>query len=58
MVIIGNMGLRFTVTNPDTNRQRARPLDLRLFKTRDKIRAQCARVVHIDTSDNSMDMFT
>jgi hypothetical protein len=52
------MGQRFTVTNPDTNQQRSRHLDTRLFKIRDYIKAQCARVVHIDTTDNIVDMFT
>jgi hypothetical protein len=58
MVLIDNMGLRFTVTNPDTNQQRSRHLDMRLFKIRDYIKAQCARVVHVDTTDNIADMFT
>ena len=58
MVLIDNMGLKFTVTNPDTNQQRSRHLDMRLFKIRDYIKGQCARVVHIDTTDNIADMFT
>ena len=58
MVLVDNMGLKFTVTNPYTNQQRSRHLDMRLFKIRDYIKGQCARVVHIDTTDNIADMFT
>ena len=33
-------------------------LDMRLFKIRDFIKGRCARVAHIDTTDNVADMFT
>ena len=58
MVLIDNMGPCFTVIDPDTNGQCSRHLDMCLFKIRDCIRARCARVVHIDTSDNIAGMFT
>ena len=58
IVLIDNMGLSFTANNPDTNQQRSRHLDMRLFKIRDYIKGQCARVVHVDTTDNVADMFT
>ena len=57
-ILSDNLGIKHTVTNPDTNAQRHRHLDLRMFTVRDYIRLKCARVVHIDNTYNCADMFT
>ena len=57
-LLTDNLSLKHTVSNPDTNQARSRHLDMRLFKIRDFIKGRCARVVHIDTTDNVADMFT
>ena len=57
-IFTDNEGVKHTVTNPATNAQRHRHLDLRMFKVREYVKNKCARVVHIDTTQNCADMFT
>ena len=55
---VDNLALKFSVTNPDTNKPGSRHLGMRLFKIRDYIAGACARCSHIGTEFNIADMFT